>query len=231
MRSNRRQLDLDPRTRLLIVVVCGLLAFLVNGIGLVTLFILASLYLLALGIQKALPKFALAFAILFGLQGLISFYFPDVTVFAFVIFIAARFIPVLMAASALSALSPGELIAGLQRMHVPRSVIISLAVSLRFMPCISKEFLAIRDAMHLRGIALSSTNTLTHPIVTAECILVPLLIRSMKISDELASSAFTRGIDNPDSRTCLRQLHLGLADGIAILVTCAMGLTMVFSSI
>ena len=45
----------------------------------------------------------------------------------------------------------------------------------------------------------------------------PLLMRSMKISDELAASASARGIDNPGGRTCLRQLRFRLADGIVML--------------
>ena len=57
----------------------------------------------------------------------------------FMAFFAARFIPVAMAASALTASPPGELVAALQKMRMPKAVIIPLAVGLRFMPCIARD--------------------------------------------------------------------------------------------
>ncbi len=226
MKAESGVLHFDPRTKLFAVFLFGAFTFMVNEAGLFFLLAVISVFLLVQGMYKKTLKFLLGFGFLFGLQHLIYTYLTGAAaVFGFVVFIIARFIPVLMAASALSATGPGALIAALQKLHIPKAVIIPLAVGLRFMPSISKEFSAIRDAMRLRGISLASSNTLAHPAMTAECVLVPLLIRSMKISDELAASATARGIDSPGPRTCLRQLHFGLSDGIALLAFCALGIT------
>jgi energy-coupling factor transporter transmembrane protein EcfT len=225
MSAESRTLHFDPRTKLFAVLLLGALTFTVTDAGVFLLLTVVSVYLLVQGMYKKTLKFLLGFGILFGLQYLIYTYLTGAAAFfGFVIFIIARFIPVLMAASALSAAPSGELIAALQKLHIPKAVIIPLAVGLRFMPSISKEFSAIRDAMRLRGISLASLNTLAHPIITAECVLVPLLIRSMKVSDELGASTTARGIDNPGPRTCLRQLHFRLWDGIALLAFSAVGI-------
>ncbi len=215
----------DPRTKLFAVLLCGTLAFLVNETGLIVLLAAMSGYLLVQGMYKKVLRFLLGFGLLFGLQHIIYTYLASAAaIFGFIVFIAARFIPVLMAASVLSSAAPGELIAALQKLHIPKAVIIPLAVGLRFMPCIAGEFSAIRDAMRLHGLSLASLNTLAHPVITLEYILVPLLMRSMKISDELAASASARGIDNPGPRTSLRRLRFGPADGLAVVIFSAAGL-------
>ena len=209
---------IDPRTRLFAVIICGVLIFTVNKAGLIILLTYMAIYLSVQGMPIKSVKYLLSFAVLYGLQYAIGAYATGAAaIFGFMAFFVARFIPVAMAASSLSAVSPGELIAALQKLRLPKAVIIPLAVGLRFMPCIAREFSAIRDAMHLRGISPVSFHALAHPAMTMECIYVPLLMRSMKISDELAASASARGIDNPGVRTCLRQLRFRLADGIVML--------------
>ena len=226
MTAENRTLHFDPRTKLFAVLLFGVSTFLANRTGLLIMFGVASIYLVVQGMYKKTLRYALIFGLLFALQCAVYAYLPDsVAVMGFIVYIAVRFFPVLMAASALSGAPSGELIAAMQKLHLPKAVIIPLAVGLRFMPCVSKEFAAIRDAMRLRGITIASASALKHPVMTMECVLIPLLMRSMKISDELAASATARGIDNPGSRTCLRQLHFGLLDGIAILAFSAVGIT------
>ncbi|HOO27655.1 MAG TPA: energy-coupling factor transporter transmembrane component T [Lachnospiraceae bacterium] len=216
---------LDPRTKLFVVLFCGTFTFLADEKGLLLLFVMMLVYLSVQGMYKKALKFFPVFVLLFMLQHMITAYLTGaVAVLGFVVFIIVRFMPVFMAVSVLSAVAPGELIAALQKLRLPKAVIIPLAVGLRFMPSISREFLAIRDAMCLRGISPFSINALRHPVMTMECIFVPLLMRSMKISDELAASASARGIDNPGSRTCLRQLYFGIFDGLALAVLLTAGI-------
>jgi energy-coupling factor transport system permease protein len=224
MKSQTWGLHFDPRTKFFVVLICGLFTFIVNQEGLFIFLALVSGYLLIQGMPRKAAKFLIAFAFLYVLQYAVYTYLSGIaTIFGFILFFLARFIPVFMAASALSATPPGELIAALQKLHIPKAVVIPLAVGLRFTPCISQEFNTIRDAMHLRGIAISSFNTIAHPVMTMEYILVPLLMRSMKISDELAASASARGIDNPGPRTCLRQLSFRLSDAAMLTVFCVVG--------
>ena len=53
---------------------------------------------------------------------------------------------------------------------------------------------------------------LAHPGMTVECIYVPLLMAASKVADDLSVASVTRGIENPNPRTCLVQIKCGVAD-------------------
>ena len=103
----------------------------------------------------------------------------------------------------------------LQNMHFPKGAIITLAVVFRHLPTVSDEFRSIKNTMKLRGIGLTFKNIILHPIKTGEYAIVPLIIRSMKIADELAASAMTRGLDLETKRTSYREIRLRLKDFVA----------------
>lgn len=113
----------------------------------------------------------------------------------------------------------------LQNMHFPKGAIITLAVVFRYLPTVSDEFRSIKNTMKLRGIGLTFKNIILHPIKTGEYAIVPLIIRSMKIADELAASAMTRGLDLETKRTSYREIRLRLKDFVAagILVIAVIG--------
>ena len=73
-----------------------------------------------------------------------------------------------------------------------------MAVTCRFIPTIFIEYQLIKEAMKLRGIKTGFIPLIKHPIKQIEYILIPLLIRASDLSDELAASAMTRGIDSPN---------------------------------
>lgn len=103
----------------------------------------------------------------------------------------------------------------LQNMHFPKGAIITLAVVFRYLPTVSDEFRSIKNTMKLRGVGLTFKNIILHPIKTGEYAIVPLIIRSMKIADELAASAMTRGLDLETKRTSYREIRLRLKDFVA----------------
>lgn len=109
-----------------------------------------------------------------------------------------------------------ELIAAMYSLRFPRSITITFAMVLRFFPTFSEEIHRIYDAMKLRGIALSWKNVFTRPLLLLEAMVVPIVMRSASIADELSASAVTRGIDNPDQRTSFVQLKVTPKDIIVL---------------
>ncbi|AOA00225.1 energy-coupling factor transporter transmembrane protein EcfT [Carnobacterium divergens] len=211
-------LKLDARTKALVVLVAGFFVFWVSDIGLYLLMTFLSGYLLSLGKFKAAPKFILAFLVTDFLQRF-TFGYEESVIMATIAFFAyfqVRLIPLFMAGMVLSQTPPGELIAALQKCKVPRVVVIPLAVGLRFIPTIRQEFLMIMDVMRLRGIAPTVWNLWRHPILTFEYLLVPLVIRSLTIADDISMAAVTRGIENPGLRTSLREIKFKKADYFVI---------------
>ncbi|NTW02464.1 MAG: hypothetical protein HGA19_14485, partial [Oscillochloris sp.] len=120
MTHTRTWLRLDPRTRLLVLLICAGLAFTVSSAGLWLALGAMFVYLVAQGMLRPAVQFGLGFAVLSGLLFLINIYAPSLgPIFGFMLYYFMRFIPVLMAAAALGTASPGELIAALQKLHLP----------------------------------------------------------------------------------------------------------------
>ena len=88
----------------------------------------------------------------------------------------------------------GSLLAAFHVLHIPKSGGIAVAVILRFFPTLGEEYRCIRNAQKFRGIGVGLWNTLAHLPSTLEYILVPLIMRTTKISDELSASITVRGV-------------------------------------
>ena len=102
----------------------------------------------------------------------------------------------------------------LHRLRVPKKVIIPLAVMLRYIPAIREDWRYIKDAMRMRDVSPTLAGFVKQPVMTVECIYVPLLSAASKTADELSIAALTRGIENPQPRTCLVQTQFRFADAM-----------------
>jgi energy-coupling factor transport system permease protein len=123
----------------------------------------------------------------------------------------------------------GELVSAMQELRIPKPIVITFAVTLRFFPTAREEFAAIRDAMRLRGIGLSPANVLTRPLTVMECVLIPMMMRCATIAEELSAAAVTRGIESGGRRSSINELRMRLPDDlasvlfVALVVISAMG--------
>ena len=88
----------------------------------------------------------------------------------------------------------GSLMAALRKLHLPKAAGIGTAVVLRFFPTISGEYRAIRSSQRFRGIGVGVLHTLIHLPTTAEYILIPLILRTTKVAEELSASMTVRGV-------------------------------------
>jgi len=111
-----------------------------------------------------------------------------------------------------------EMIEALNRMKVPRSIGIPFSVLLRFAPTMRYEMKALKENMRIRGVIKSKFFVLLHPIKYVTYTLIPLLMRMLKVSDELSASALIRGLDSEGKRVTIVELGFKLMDGVAIAV-------------
>lgn len=109
----------------------------------------------------------------------------------------------------------GDFTFAMQKMHMPKGMIITIAVVFRYLPTVKDEFRSIRNTMKLRGIALNAKNIIKHPVRTFEYAIVPLVIRSLTIADQLSASAMTRGLDLEKEKSCYRNIKLQVSDVLA----------------
>lgn len=92
--------------------------------------------------------------------------------------------------------------AALSRLRAPRAIALPTMVIFRFMPTLRSDARALVDSLKTRGVIVSSWSLLPHPGRWIELVMVPLLMRAAKASDELSASGLTRGLGllkSPDS--------------------------------
>jgi energy-coupling factor transport system permease protein len=131
------------------------------------------------------------------------------------------FMPLVLAANLLiHGMTVSRFIAALRRMRLPAKLVIPLSVMFRFIPTVKEEWGSIRTAMHFRGIGVSPVRVLRSPLTTLEYALVPLLMSTATLANELAAASLSRGLDSKTERTCLLEVRLGPADYL-VLALCA----------
>lgn len=105
-----------------------------------------------------------------------------------------------------------EFIASMERLHVSQKIIIPLSVMFRFFPTIAEEAQSINDAMRMRGLSLGSRKFFQNPLNFVEYRLIPLMISTVKIGDELSAAALTRGLGSPVRRTNICKIGFSAID-------------------
>lgn len=113
--------------------------------------------------------------------------------------------------------SPTSLAAGLRAWRVPRPVSVTLAVMLRFFPVVAAESAAVMDAMHLRGLT-GTRGLMRHPILSIERFTVPMIVASLRASEDLSASAILRGLGSHRTPTTMVPPRFGTADLLLVLV-------------
>ncbi len=112
----------------------------------------------------------------------------------------------------------GELAAALERLRVPRAIVIPLTVMLRFLPLVVEELRAIIDAMRLRGVIPGVGTLITRPIRAVEYVMMPLLAAMIRMTDDLSASAMLRGLGSKTRRTSIIRLGFGPIDAVYLIV-------------
>lgn len=208
--------NIDPRIKLTLLPIVGFTSFFISDTILLFVLIVFAFFLyLYSGMWKRALRFILFFVILYGIELGISKFSEASIVFAIYMFIyfASRMTLIAMFGGYITkTTSVSEMLEALNRMKVPRSIGIPFSVLLRFVPTIKTELKALKENMKIRGIVTSRFFPLLHPIKYIEYTLVPLLMRMIKISDELSASALIRGLDSDENRVTLTELHFKCAD-------------------
>ena len=179
---------------------------------------------LILGFRKIIPQI-----ILFGALELILYLIKDMRAVGnlpLLLVYLRRLIIAVTAAYPVAKAPTGKLIASLDRLKAPRTLTISLAVLFRFLPTIGMEYSEIRRAQKYREIGTSFKNTVLKINQLFEYTLVPLLIRTTKIADELTASAEVRGMKLKGDYTPYYEVKMHIYDWLALIVAiiCAAGI-------
>lgn len=223
MNAEKKTFCLDPRTKLLLLLVITTLMFSTSNKGIMNyvkpvLSVLPFALLLIEKRFKTAVKYLLLYIVCFALErfalirlsGMLSF-----LVLAFTS-IMTRFAPGIMTGAYLVAsTSVSEFIAAMERMHLSEKIVIPLSVIFRFIPTMKEEYQAINDAMRMRGIRVGGRN----PFLMVEYRMIPFMVSVVKIGDELSAAALTRGLGAPVKRTNICRIGFHMQD-VAIITVC-----------
>ena len=209
---------IDPRIKLTLLPIIGFVSFFISDT--ILLFVILSfsflLYIYSRIYKKAF-YFLAFFSLLLGLEyGMVKISDYDL-VFALymMIFFLSRMTLIAMFGAYITRTTKiSEMIEALNRMKVPRSISIPFSVLLRFAPTMGYELKALRENMRIKN----KFFVLRNPIKYAACMLVPLLMRMIKVSDELSASALIRGLDSGDNRVTIVELRFKVMDLIAMII-------------
>ena len=127
----------------------------------------------------------------------------------------------MLAGLVISTTKAGEFLSAMVRLHIPKKLIIPIAVMLRYLPTIREDWHNIKDAMRPRDVSPTFWGFLKAPAMTVNCIYVPLLTTASKAADELSIASVTRGIENPKPRTYLISIRMQWADLLALVLFAA----------
>lgn len=212
--EQQAKLILDPRTKLFLVLCMGLSIALPVPmyVEAVNIALFACLFFL-----NGQAKTAVKLLLFFGVLAALSYMPQDAGFFGGIVlpaaFMVRRFMLPIVAGKYLIDSTPvGLLINALEKLKLPYSLVITVAVMFRFFPTLKEEFAHIKNAMKMRGIGLNAANVIRKPLLTLEYVMVPLLSSSSRIGDELAAAGHTRGIDAPRKKIRYKTARFTLAD-------------------
>lgn len=214
-------MQLDPRTHVIILITATLFLVLSGDPWqLHALVGLSALYMLGHGKLRKAVYFVLAYlAILFLLDVLAG----RSAGFGLILYTFSRMIPVAMIGAVLVHTSPSRIMYALERAKCPKPITVMLCILIRFFPVLLTEIFAIRDGIRARGIFPHWHSALRRPLVIYECYFVPLMVRCLKLSSELASSAELRGIECTNNRSTTHRDKLSGMDAAAVGLYVLMG--------
>ena len=137
-------------------------------------------------------------------------------------YIAQKFVVLALLGVSLSKLaSMQDLLSALQSMGTPQVVLIPCMVILRFFPTIRRDASHLMESLKTRRVLAGGGFAFRHPALTCELLIVPLLMRSVRVSDELAASALVRGLGGETRPTMLHPLSFGARDAVVAALTFA----------
>lgn len=200
------KLRLDPRAKLYLLVLGNLTLFLHVSLTteLILVGLLLSLYFLS-GKTKSGIRMTAVYAVLVSID---IFVIPIaegllLNVLSLVSVGIRMMLPcVISGGYAFSTTTVGEMVCGLRKLRVPETIIIPSVTVIRFFPTISEDYRQIRNAMALRGI------TYRNPMEALEYILIPLLMNSNNVAQDLSVAAMTKGISLPGQHTSMIELKM-----------------------
>ena len=211
---------LDPRCKLYMLLIGNLLLFF--HVNLLTEVIFMLFFLLPFAFSRKW-KMGLRLAVTYGVLLLLDFTLVPVATGAVASWVSLLAVGIRMmfpcivtGAYAFATTGVSEFVCALRKMKVSEAIIIPCMVVIRFFPTIQEDYRQIRNAMKFRG--NGQTNALLHPMQNLEYVLIPLLMNSNNVSQDLSVAALTKGLGMEGEHTSITEIRFGMMDAVYMLI-------------
>jgi cobalt transport protein len=207
-------IKLNPLTEIILLISVSIVIF--TNISLkIDIFILVIIAIIAacVGLMSTSLKALSIFTLLQGIKYSIFPILPDIISAYFGLFVIhmPKLIPIFLVGQILVRTnSIRSIMYALKRIHLPESLIIPLAISIRYFPSLREERTLISDAIKIRGVTGFKKIKLG---------VMPLIVTASNTADELAQAITVRGIENPARKTFVDNARCSIWDG-AVIVLC-----------
>lgn len=221
MSSSNYAFKIDPRTKILLLIMIS--TFVLGGLGDEKLsfcrIVFSILPLILLFLSKNY-KSSLIYLLVYALGSFIQVYLCSITngILNYILMacggIMTRFVPsIMMGVFAVTTTKVSEFVAGMERLHITDKIIIPMSVMFRFFPTVREEFVAINEAMKMRGICFGKGKIMK----MLEYRLIPMITCSVKIGEELSAASLTRGLGTEVKRTNICNIGFHIQDILIII--------------
>jgi energy-coupling factor transport system permease protein len=210
-----RKIDFDPRAKFIILAMINIMVFTKHEsyIDWICVGLILALFL-CMGMAFQAMLGLLFYGFLTGALHLCTLFSGIFSAFgSFTIIHIQKIFPVFLFASGfIKTTKISHLMCAMQKLHLPKYIVIPFSVAMRFFPAARDDFSRIKDAMRLRGVAFSLSNILRHPFTVFEYALLPMMLRCANIAEELSAAAVARGIETNRPRTSIWELRFSWLD-------------------
>ena len=114
--------------------------------------------------------------------------------------------------------NPSEFAASLNRIGVSYKISYAVALALRYIPDIQREYRDISLSQQARGTEMSKKASLVNRLKAASSILIPLILSSMERIETISNAMELRGFGKGAKRTWYSGRRFSLADIVSIVV-------------
>lgn len=203
------------------ILIMAFLIFTGKNEVLIASFIVAFIIQITAGEYRTSLKWLMGFILLFTLNISINkFYefssFKVLLLLSMMLFLVLRMYPCLMIGMIIQkSKNLGEITTSLKQWNIHSGIVLSIVVMLRYLPQIREDIRIVHEAMKLKGIHLS----FLHPIQSIEYIMIPMLFKSLKATEEFSCAALVKGYDCGKKRSSYFDVEFTWIDSSFIIAT------------
>lgn len=117
------------------------------------------------------------------------------------------------------ATNPSEFAASLNKMGVSYKVGYAVAIALRYIPDVQRDYHEISQAQQARGIDMSKKDKFTDRLKNSAAILFPLVLSSLERIEVISNAMELRGFGKNKKRTWIVERSMNSGDYIAIVIS------------